>query len=157
MAQVRYIGNMKLIHDCPDDAALRALAARLVPELLAGDVIALEGDLGAGKTTFSRGLIEAYAGISDVPSPTYTLVQTYEGGPLTIWHFDLYRLTNPEDLQELGWDETAAGIALVEWPDRAGSHLPRWRLDVRIDFLGDGRRVTLEPHGEGWQTRLHGL
>ncbi|MCA8902581.1 MAG: tRNA (adenosine(37)-N6)-threonylcarbamoyltransferase complex ATPase subunit type 1 TsaE, partial [Hyphomonas sp.] len=144
---------MAVILDCPDEAALRSLAARIGALAGPGDVIALLGDLGAGKTTFSRGLIEALTGISDVPSPTYTLVQTYEAPDFPIWHFDLYRLEDTSDLVELGWDETVEGLALIEWPDRAGPHLPKWRLDVRIDFSGEGRRVTLEPHGEGWQTR----
>ena len=149
--------QMAVILDCPDETSLRALGARLAQMLRAGDAIALQGGLGAGKTTFARGLIEAYAGIGEVPSPTYTLVQTYDSGPLPVWHYDLYRLEDAADLTELGWDETADGIVLVEWPERAGTRLPKWRLDVTIDFHGDGRRVTLEPHGEGWQTRLHGF
>ncbi|MCB9962910.1 MAG: tRNA (adenosine(37)-N6)-threonylcarbamoyltransferase complex ATPase subunit type 1 TsaE [Hyphomonas sp.] len=148
---------MAVILDCPDETSLRALGARLAQMLRAGDAIALQGGLGAGKTTFARGLIEAYAGIGEVPSPTYTLVQTYDSGPLPVWHYDLYRLEDAADLTELGWDETADGIVLVEWPERAGTRLPKWRLDVTIDFQGEGRRVTLEPHGEGWQTRLHGF
>lgn len=149
--------QMAVILDCPDETSLRALGARLAQMLRAGDAIALQGGLGAGKTTFARGLIEAYAGIGEVPSPTYTLVQTYDSGPLPVWHYDLYRLEDAADLTELGWDETADGIVLVEWPERAGTRLPKWRLDVTIDFQGEGRRVTLEPHGEGWQTRLHGF
>ncbi|HPE47545.1 MAG TPA: tRNA (adenosine(37)-N6)-threonylcarbamoyltransferase complex ATPase subunit type 1 TsaE [Hyphomonas sp.] len=148
---------MAVILDCPDETSLRALGARLAQMLRAGDAIALQGGLGAGKTTFARGLIAAYAGIGEVPSPTYTLVQTYDSGPLPVWHYDLYRLEDAADLTELGWDETADGIVLVEWPERAGTRLPKWRLDVTIDFQGEGRRVTLEPHGEGWQTRLHGF
>jgi len=149
--------QMAVILDCPDETSLRALGARLAQMLRAGDAIALQGGLGAGKTTFARGLIAAYAGIGEVPSPTYTLVQTYDSGPLPVWHYDLYRLEDAADLTELGWDETADGIVLVEWPERAGTRLPKWRLDVTIDFQGEGRRVTLEPHGEGWQTRLHGF
>jgi len=149
--------QMTVILDCPDETSLRDVGARVAGLLQAGDVIALHGDLGAGKTTFSRGLIGAYAGADDVPSPTYTLVQMYEGGPLPVWHFDLYRLKAPGEVVELGWDETQDGVALVEWPERAGTYLPDWRLDVTIDFSGEGRRVTLEPRGEGWQTRLHGF
>ena len=149
--------DMSLILNCPDETSLRALGARIGGLLHEGDVIALHGDLGAGKTTFSRGLIEAYAGVDEVPSPTYTLVQLYETGPLPVWHFDLYRLKTPDEVIELGWDETQEGIALIEWPERAGPHLPDWRLDVTIEFLGDGRRVILEPRGEGWQSRLHGF
>ena len=157
MAQHLYMHEMTVILDCPDETSLRDVGARIAGLLQAGDVIALHGDLGAGKTTFARGLIGAYAGAEDVPSPTYTLVQLYETGPLPVWHFDLYRLKTPEDVVELGWDETQDGVALVEWPGRAGDRLPGWRLDVSIEFLGEGRRVVLEPHGEGWQRRLHGF
>ena len=121
---------MTVILECPDETALRDVGARVARMLEAGDVIALHGDLGAGKTTFSRGLIADYSGTMDVPSPTYTLVQMYDAGPLPIWHFDLYRLKSPDEVVELGWDETQDGIALIEWPDRAGDHLPEWRLDV---------------------------
>ena len=149
--------EMTVILECPDEMALRKVGSRVAGLLQAGDVIALYGGLGAGKTTFSRGLIHDYTGSDDVPSPTYTLVQLYESGPLPVWHFDLYRLKTPDELIELGWDETQDGIALIEWPERADGYLPEWRLDVTIDFLQEGRRVTLEPHGEGWQTRLHGF
>ena len=114
-----------------DDAATRALGAALAGLLKAGDVIALHGDLGAGKTTLTRGLIQALCGADeDVPSPTYTLVQAYDGPGFPIWHFDLYRLDRPDEVRELGWDETQAGVALIEWPDRAGRYLPTpsWRV-----------------------------
>jgi tRNA threonylcarbamoyladenosine biosynthesis protein TsaE len=157
LAQRLYMHEMTMILECPDETSLRDVGARVAELLQMGDVIALHGDLGAGKTSFCRGLIGAYSGVEDVPSPTYTIVQMYENGPLPVWHFDLYRLKSPEEVLELGWDETQDGIALIEWPDRAGSYLPDWRLDVTIDFLGEGRRVTLVPRGEGWQTRLHGF
>ena len=137
------------------DGDTRALGARLALLLRRGDVIALHGDLGAGKTTLARGLIQSLLGHEEeVPSPTYTLVQMYEGPDFPVWHFDLYRLENAEDVQELGWDETQDGVALIEWPDRAGAHLPANRLDVFLEISGDGRRARLEPGGEGWQERL---
>lgn len=143
-------------HPLPTLADTAALAERLAPLLKSGDVIALHGDLGAGKTTFARALINALmAENTEVPSPTYTLVQTYDGPAFPIFHFDLYRLDDPIEVYELGWDETVSGLALIEWPDRAGSHLPKWRLDVIFNIQGDSRAVTLEPHGEDWQTRLH--
>ena len=141
--------QMAVILDCPDETSLRALGARLAQMLRAGDAIALQGGLGAGKTTFARGLIEAYAGIGEVPSPTYTLVQTYDSGPLPVWHYDLYRLEDAADLTELGWDETADGIVLVEWPERAG---PDWfpstslRLGLEIG-PGEARRLRPPPAG----------
>ena len=140
----------------PDLAATQALAARLAPLLRAGDVIALRGGLGAGKTTFARALISALVGReTDVPSPTYTLVQTYEAGGMPIYHFDLYRLDDPDEVLELGWDETVDGICLIEWPDKAGPHLPKWRLDLTISHTENSRIAHLEPQGEDWQTRLH--
>jgi tRNA threonylcarbamoyl adenosine modification protein YjeE len=139
-----------------DLAATTALAQKLAPLLKAGDVIALHGGLGAGKTTFSRALISALMGQeSEVPSPTYTLVQTYDGPEFPIFHFDLYRLDDPGEVFELGWDETQDGLALIEWPDRAGAYLPAWRLDLHIDLAQDIRTARLEPQGEDWQTRLH--
>lgn len=140
------------------DAATRALGARLAGLLQPGDVIALHGDLGAGKTTLARGLIQSLLGAEeDVPSPTYTLVQMYEARGLPIWHFDLYRLTAPDEVLELGWDELEGGAALIEWPERAGSRLPAGRLDIVLEISGEGRRARLEPRGEGWQERLDEL
>lgn len=142
--------------DLPDLAATRALAEKLAPLLKAGDVIALHGGLGAGKTTFSRALISALLGQEkEVPSPTYTLVQTYDGPDFPIFHFDLYRLNSPYEVDELGWDETQDGLALIEWPDQAGSRLPAWRLDLSLELTGEIRVARLEPRGEDWQTRLH--
>lgn len=141
-----------------DEAATARLAVRLAPHLKAGDVIALNGGLGAGKTTFCRALISALAGReTEVPSPTYTLVQTYDGPGFAIYHFDLYRLDEPDDVMELGWDDTMDGLALIEWPGKAGDHLPHWRLDLTLEQTVDGRTARLEPRGEDWQARLHGI
>lgn len=145
-----------LSFELPDLAATDTLAQRLAPLLKASDVIALYGGLGAGKTTFSRALISALLGrATEVPSPTYTLVQSYDGPDFPIFHYDLYRIEDPDEVFELGWEETQDGLALIEWPDRAGSHLPAWRLDLTIEIAGDIRTARLEPRGEDWQTRLH--
>lgn len=142
----------------PDVEATGRLARRLAPHLKPGDVVALHGGLGAGKTTFARALISALmGGETDVPSPTYTLVQTYEAPGLTIYHFDLYRLDDPGELEELGWEETMDGLALIEWPDKAGARLPEWRLDLSLEQTAEGRTARLEPRGEDWQARLHGF
>ena len=144
--------------ELPDLAATMTLAQSLAPLLHAGDVIALRGGLGVGKTTFARALISSLMGQeTEVPSPTYTLVQTYDSPDFPVFHFDLYRLDAPDDVFELGWDETQTGLALIEWPDRAGDHLPAWRLDLNFEFIGDIRFARLEPCGEDWQTRLHEL
>jgi len=142
--------------DLPDEAATSRLGARLSGRLQPGDVVALHGGLGAGKTTLARALIRALCGEeTEVPSPTYTLLQTYPGPNFPIYHFDLYRLEDPSEIFELGWDETADGLTLIEWPDRAGPHLPQWRLDVHLTMTTKTRTATLEPQGEDWQTRLH--
>lgn len=148
--------------DLCDEAATGRLAARVGGLLRAGDTVALWGDLGAGKTAFARALVRATGGDpdEDVPSPTFTLVQTYERPFGTLWHFDLYRLTAPDEVLELGWDEARAdGVCLVEWPERLGALLPAERLDVRIAFAGapTARRATLEPHGADWTRRLTSL
>lgn len=146
------------IVDLETDAATRALGAALAARLQPGDVIALHGGLGAGKTTLARGLIQALCGADEaVPSPTFTLVQMYEGPDFPVWHFDLYRIETPEDVRELGFEETDAGAALIEWPELAGKYLARDRLDIRLDFAGEHRRATLEASGEGWQERLDGF
>ena len=131
---------------------MRALGARLAACLQAGDCLAFHGTLGAGKTTLIRGVLQALMGPScEVPSPTFTLVQTYEPSPPLpmIWHFDLYRLTNPHDVMELGWESALDDIALIEWPERAGNYLPRWALALEIAFSGDsGRQITFL--GKDW-------
>ncbi|HAY05642.1 MAG TPA: tRNA (adenosine(37)-N6)-threonylcarbamoyltransferase complex ATPase subunit type 1 TsaE [Hyphomonas sp.] len=142
----------------PSERETQALGAALAALLRPGDVVALHGDLGAGKTTLARGLVQALLGRpEEVPSPTYTLVQVYEAPAFPLWHFDLYRLDQPEDVEELGWDETVEGVALIEWPERAGALLPKSRLDVYLEISGEGRRARLEPRGEGWQERLDEL
>jgi tRNA threonylcarbamoyladenosine biosynthesis protein TsaE len=140
----------------PDLAATAGLARALAPCLRAGDLVALWGDLGAGKTELARALIRAATGSPDeeVPSPTFTLVQTYDTAITPIHHFDLYRLRRPEELIELGWDDALAeGIVLVEWPDRAGDRLPKVRLDIRLDIEagGSARRAVLAPQGD-WES-----
>lgn len=146
---------MTSVYRLDDETRTLAFGAAIAALLTPGDVLALQGGLGVGKTTFARGLIQALLpDIGEVPSPTYTLVQAYEGPDFPIWHFDLYRLESPDEMEEIGWQETADGVALVEWPDKAGPHLPAWRLDLLFGFEGDHRTVTLEPHGEDWQTRI---
>jgi tRNA threonylcarbamoyladenosine biosynthesis protein TsaE len=141
-----------------DAAATAALAGRLAPLARVGDVVALSGALGSGKTTFARAFIAARAGRAlEVPSPTFTLVQTYELPDGPIWHFDLYRLERPDDAVELGIDEAfAQAISLIEWPERLGALLPAERLDVALAFEGAGRRAVLDA-ADGWRKRLAGL
>ena len=146
-----------ILFDLPDEAATAALAARIAALARKGDVIALRGDLGAGKTCFARAFIRALGDAEEeVPSPTFTLVQVYRPG---IWHFDLYRLRAPEEAWELGIEEAFAdGIALIEWPERLGALLPRERLDVGLAFadLPQARCAALDA-GSEWRERLAGI
>ncbi len=133
-----------------DLAATERLAAALARRAQPGDVICLQGPLGAGKTAFARGFISARLGPIEVPSPTFTLVQVYEAGDAPIWHFDLYRLEKPEEADELGLEEAlATGIALIEWPERLGDRAPPDRLVLRLDpgANPNQRRACLEAHG----------
>lgn len=132
------------------DSDTLALGARLGSVLRDGDIVRLTGDLGAGKTTLARGLIQSRLGEIDVPSPTYTLVQTYEWGDQELWHCDLYRLEQPDDAYELGLiDAMGEAILLLEWPDRLGSLCPADALSVDLAFDGPGRIATLR----GWEGR----
>lgn len=140
-----------------DPDATARLAAALARLLTVGDVVALEGDLGAGKTTFARGLIRELTGSDEeVPSPTFTLVQSYPAREFDIWHFDLYRLEKPEDALELGMEDAMAeGVTLIEWSDRLGSWLPGDRLTVRIEFgEREQERVAHLSGGGDWPSRL---
>ncbi len=143
-----------------DIEATQTLAKRLAPMLRTGDIVALSGDLGTGKTTFARALIRIIDGSEiEVPSPTFTLVQTYDLSPLEIWHFDLYRLEAPDDTYELGIEEAfATGVSIIEWPDRLGSQIPANRLDITFAFdtSADARTVTIEGQGN-WATRIKPL
>ena len=142
--------------ELPDEAATAAFAARVSALAATRDIIALKGDLGAGKTTFARGFIRACGCTEEVPSPTFTLVQVYELGAAAIWHFDLYRIKSPEEAWELGIEDAfSEGISLIEWPERLGPLLPPRRLEIELLFGGrpEARRAVLDP-GEGWQARL---
>lgn len=138
-----------------DPAATLALGARLGAQLQRGDVVCLTGGLGAGKTTLARGAIEAWTGeAQEAPSPTYTLVQTYDGARGQLWHVDLYRLKRAEEAFELGLDDAFADAAcLIEWPERLDGALPRDRLDIALEPQGEGRRATLNGRGK-WGARV---
>jgi N-acetylmuramate 1-kinase len=136
----------------PDEAATHRFARFLAGELKPGDVVALSGDLGAGKTTLARAIIRALAGDEtlEVPSPTFTLVQSYETPRGPVVHADLYRVNDPDELHELGFEEAAeAGIVLVEWPERAGEVLKPDRLEIALELgPGDGpRHASLSGSG----------
>jgi tRNA threonylcarbamoyladenosine biosynthesis protein TsaE len=129
----------------PDEAQTLALGAALAARLTAGDCLALRGGLGVGKTTLARGLITALSGETDVPSPTYTLVQSYDTPKGELWHGDMYRLERPEDCLELGLEDAFLdAICLIEWPDKLGAFLPETAINLTIEFADEGRVARLE-------------
>jgi tRNA threonylcarbamoyladenosine biosynthesis protein TsaE len=140
----------------PDEAATAGLGRAIAGALRPGEAVCLSGPLGAGKSTLARALVRALTTPDEeVPSPTFTLVQFYEGPRLTVAHFDLYRLSSPDEAYEIGLDEALDdGAAVIEWPERLAGQLPADRLDVEIALSEDGeeRRVRLVPHG-AWEGR----
>jgi tRNA threonylcarbamoyladenosine biosynthesis protein TsaE len=137
-----------------DEAATARLGAAIARALRPGEAVCLSGPLGAGKSTLARALVRALTTPDeDVPSPTFTLVQFYEGAGLKIAHFDLYRLTDPDEAYEIGLDEALdEGAAAIEWPERLAGRLPPDRLDVEIAIEREGRVARLTPHG-AWKGR----
>ncbi len=158
--------------ELPDEAATARLARGIAALAHKGDVIALFGELGSGKTAFARAFINAlprpeetsepappFGAPEEVPSPTFTLLQAYERAPATVWHFDLYRLERPDEVYELGFEEALVeGIVLIEWPQRLGSLLPAERLEEHFGFAerDEARRVALTGTG-AWARRLRDL
>lgn len=146
----------------PDEAATIELAQRLAQALPAdrqGWLLLLEGQLGAGKSTLARGLLRALGHDGAAPSPTYTLVEPYDLPGGAVYHVDLYRVADPEELQFLGFDELEQGLRLVEWPDRAPALSGSADVGIRLDYEGAGRRATLtglSPRGAGLIGALSG-
>ena len=144
----------------PSEDATTAFAARLAPGLKAGDAILLSGDIGAGKSFLARQMIQtrmaAVGVVEDVPSPTFTLVQTYHVGGAEIWHADLFRLGDESEVEELGLTEAfSTAICLVEWPDRLGTLTPPDALSLEMVVTGDtARRASLSWADPKWQDRL---
>jgi tRNA threonylcarbamoyladenosine biosynthesis protein TsaE len=138
----------------PDPAATASLAARAAALARPGDALLLEGPLGAGKSAFARAFLRAASGdpALEVPSPTFTLVQSYDLPRGPAFHFDLWRLDGPADLQELGWEEAREGIVLVEWPDRLGPLRPADALTVAL-APGDAEEARIATIS-GWPGRI---
>lgn len=153
MTAQTFLDSREIVLADPD--ATLALGARLGAQLVRGDVVCMSGGLGAGKTTLARGAIAVWTGVEqEAPSPTYTLVQTYEGPRGQLWHVDLYRLKRAEEAWELGLEDAFAEAAcLIEWPERLDATLPRDRLDIALEMQGDGRRATLNGRGK-WGARI---
>ena len=150
--------------DLPDLISTEAFGRRVAKALRRGDVVALKGGLGVGKTTLARAMVAGLSpGHGDVPSPTFTLVQTYPvelgDGPAELWHFDLYRLDRLNQVYELGIEEALAeGVSLIEWPELAEGMLPKESLlTIELQITaGEARRAKLEG-GAAWRDRLAGL
>ncbi|MFZ5717845.1 MAG: tRNA (adenosine(37)-N6)-threonylcarbamoyltransferase complex ATPase subunit type 1 TsaE [Pseudomonadota bacterium] len=144
-----------------DEAATARLGAAIAAALEPGEAVCLSGPLGAGKSVLARALVRALTTPDEeVPSPTFTLVQFYEGPRLSVAHFDLYRLSSPDEAYEIGLDEALDhGAAVIEWPERLEGRLPPDRLDVEIEPVAaddDARRVRLVAHG-AWKGRELGF
>jgi len=141
------------------EADTESLGAALAPRLHAGLVLFLHGELGAGKTTFVRGVLRGFGYTGAVKSPTYTLVEPYQMGGLTIYHFDLYRLNDPEELEFLGVRDYLAGsgVCLVEWAERGAGVLPVPDVDIAIDRQEEGRVVRFTSRTDKGAALLHGF
>lgn len=138
----------------PDLAAMEAFGQQIAAKLEPGDVVALSGTLGTGKTTLARAIIAALGHRGEVPSPTYTIVETYDELRLPLVHADFYRLEDPGEVEELGLDDYREGAALLaEWPDHAGGfgHEPGC-LSVALEKVGEGREAVVTP-GTSWHGR----
>ena len=141
----------------PED--MERLGAALAPQLRAGLVVFLHGELGAGKTTFIRGVLRGLGFTGAVKSPTYTLVEPYQLAGLTVYHFDLYRLNDPEELEFLGVRDylEGSGVCLVEWAERGAGVLPVPDVDIAIERQEEGRVVRLTSNTENGAVLLRGL
>jgi tRNA threonylcarbamoyladenosine biosynthesis protein TsaE len=136
-----------------DEAATTAVGERLARLLQPGDVITMTGDLGAGKTTLVRGLIEALGHEGEVPSPSFAIVQPYEDIDPPVWHADLYRIENPAEMAELGLDSLGSGVLIVEWPERAGPGAWPEALRLTLEILGPKRRRLTAEVPAAWEGR----
>ena len=144
-----------MILDLPDLAAMASLGQRIAAQLRVGDVVALSGELGAGKTTLARAVLAALGHRGEVPSPTFTIVESYDSlDPPTV-HADFYRLDHPREAEEIGLEDYREGAALLaEWPERAGGFAREpGCLSVTLEKVGEGRRAIVEGAG-AWQGRM---
>ena len=148
-----------MIEDLPDLGAMDALGQRIAARLEPGDVVALTGGLGAGKTTLARAIIAALGHTGEVPSPTFTIIETYDNLRLPLVHADFYRLQDPSETREIGLDDYREGAVLIaEWPDHAGGfeHEPEClaiTLETPRENGGGGRRAIVKG-GKAWQSRM---
>ena len=135
------------------EEATAAVGAMLGKAARGGDVIALSGPLGVGKTSLARGLLAALGHQGEVPSPSFAIVQPYENVHPPVWHVDLYRIEDPSEMEELGLDSAADAILLVEWPERAGPGMWPQALRLSLDFAQDGDRILTAKVPPSWEGR----
>lgn len=149
---------MKKFFNLENEAQTVELAQKLAKITKQGDIWALNGTLGAGKTVFARAFIKELSDANEVPSPTFTLLQTYATPEFDIYHYDLYRLEKPTDVFELDVEEAFySGVSLVEWPEKMGKFLPRNVWNVLFEINGNGRKITLETDDENKIERLNNV
>lgn len=143
----------------PDEAATLALGQRLAKVLKSGLTIWLRGDLGAGKTTLSRGLMQGLGFQGKVKSPTYTLVEPYVISGFNLYHFDLYRFIDPEEWEAAGFREyfNPASVCLVEWPEKAEGLLPPPDIEIELEWSGDGRKASIKGNTQQGIACINGL
>ncbi|MBX7483566.1 tRNA (adenosine(37)-N6)-threonylcarbamoyltransferase complex ATPase subunit type 1 TsaE [Qipengyuania qiaonensis] len=140
--------------ELPDLSAMEAFGRRIAMRVEPGDVVALSGTLGTGKTTLARAVIAALGHEGEVPSPTYTIIETYDGLRVPLVHADFYRLQDPSEADELGLDDyREEAVLLAEWPDHAGGFAHEAGcLSIALEKVGDGREAVVSP-GTSWQSR----
>lgn len=123
------------------------IASQFAKTLKIGDIIALHGTLGVGKTAFTRGIIQSLTSAKEVPSPTFTLLQTYETPYFDIYHFDMYRLKTPDEAYEIGIEDAfAEGVSFIEWPEKIGSILPKKHIDILFEVKDNIRYITIKEN-----------
>ena len=149
---------MEKIFVSHSEADTNALAERLAEISVQGDIWALNGTLGVGKSVFARAFIKKLTGAHEVPSPTFTLLQTYSAKAFDIYHYDLYRLEKPSEIFELGVEEAFYyGVSLVEWPERMASFSPRIMWQVKIEMVPEGRKITISTNDADKEKRLENV
>jgi tRNA threonylcarbamoyladenosine biosynthesis protein TsaE len=151
--------NFLIVFDLTSEAETEALGRRIAGALRPGDTVALCGGLGAGKTALACSIVRRFLPQEEVPSPTFTLVQTYDTPRFAIWHVDLYRVKDKRELRELGLDDALdEGVLLIEWPERMAELLPRDRLDVMLEMKDDASERTAKIIARGsWVARIEQL
>ncbi|MCI5545047.1 MAG: tRNA (adenosine(37)-N6)-threonylcarbamoyltransferase complex ATPase subunit type 1 TsaE [Azospirillum sp.] len=143
---------------CANESETIKLGQKLADFAQCGDTFALYGTLGMGKSVLARAFVQKLTNATEVPSPTFTLVQCYEAADFDIYHFDLYRIKSPEEVFELGMEEAVyQGVCLIEWPEKMGAYLPKNIFKIEIENFGTGRKITINSSDEQKQRRLTAL